>query len=100
MAGASQRRAVANDRRRLREQGMSRYEVRGLAADKDLVRSVARRLAENDRAAAELRADLGRKLDGQPTLRGGIVRALLDSPFAGADLDIVRDRGSGRDIDL
>lgn len=79
---------------------MSRYEVRGLEADKDLVRSMARRLAEDDPAAATLRADLSRKLDDQPTQRGGIVRALLESPFAGADLEIVRDRGSGREVDL
>jgi hypothetical protein len=38
MAQASQKRAVANHRRRLAERGISRYEVRGLEKDKELVR--------------------------------------------------------------
>src|SRR4051812_39391367 len=100
MAKASQRRAVANNRRRLRERGMSRYEVRGLAADKDLIRSVARRLAGDDQVAEKLRLELSRQLDDQPTRRGGIVAALLRSPWAGADLKIDRDASSGRDVDL
>ena len=43
-----QKRAVDNHRRRLRERGMARYEVRGLESDKALVRRLATRLAEND----------------------------------------------------
>ena len=42
MAQASQKRAVANHRRRLAERGISRYEVRGLEKDKELVRKLAK----------------------------------------------------------
>ena len=35
---ASQKRAITSHRRRLSERGISRYEVRGLPQDKDLLR--------------------------------------------------------------
>jgi hypothetical protein len=38
MTKAAQKRAVANDRRRLLEHGKGRYEVRGLEVDRELVR--------------------------------------------------------------
>jgi len=46
---ASQRRALRNYRDRLAERGMARFEVLGRAIDRALIRSLARRLAENDR---------------------------------------------------
>jgi hypothetical protein len=52
---ASQNRAVANHRRRLTERGITRYEVRGLEQDKELVRKFANRLAANDPEAQRLR---------------------------------------------
>src|SRR5712691_10917133 len=61
MTKPSQKRAVANYRRRLRERGMSRYEVRGLDVDKELVRDVARQLAAGDAGAAGLRTELTRR---------------------------------------
>jgi predicted dinucleotide-binding enzyme len=100
MARAAQRRAVANNRRRLAERGMSRYEVRGLAGDKELVRTLARRLAGDDAAATRLRNELARQLGDQPVRRGGIYEALRRSPLVGADLQIERDPSTGRDIDL
>ena len=57
MVQASQRRAVADHRRRLAERGISRYEVRGLAKDKELVRKLAKRLSADDADAARLRAE-------------------------------------------
>src|SRR5579872_359630 len=54
---ASQERAVANHRRRLRERGLARYEVRGLPQDKQLVRELARRLASNGGCGASARRD-------------------------------------------
>jgi hypothetical protein len=44
--GSSQQRAIKNYRARLDERGLARFEVRGRDADRDLIRSVARRLAE------------------------------------------------------
>ena len=51
----AQRRAVENYRRRMRERGLDRFEVRGLAQDKALLRAVALRLAKGDAAAGKLR---------------------------------------------
>jgi hypothetical protein len=51
----AQRRAVANYRRRMREHGLDRFEVRGLPQDKALMRAVAMRLARGDAASGKLR---------------------------------------------
>jgi hypothetical protein len=100
MAQASQRRAAANHRRRLTERGISRYEVRGLEKDKELVRKLAKRLAADDADAARLRAEvLTQVSDGSPR-RGGIWAALRRSPAVGADLDLARETVPERDVDL
>jgi hypothetical protein len=97
---SSQQRAVANHRRRLAQRGFSRYEVRGLAADKELVRNLAKRLAANDREAAQLRAEMAQKVGGEKPTRGGILAALRRSPLVGADLELDREFLSGRDTNL
>lgn len=100
MTKSSQHRAVANYRRRLAARGMSRYEVRGLASDKELVRTVAKRLAANDRAAHQLRDELEHRTSGEEAKRGGILAALRRSPLVGAQIDLHRDVIEGRDVDL
>jgi hypothetical protein len=100
MAQNSQRRAVANHRRRLAEHGISRYEVRGLARDKELVRKLAKRLAANDANAARLRTEMLKQTSDEPPGRGGIWAALRRSPAVGADLDLTREIVPERDIDL
>ena len=100
MSNPSQKRALANYRRRLNERGMARFEVLGLDADRDLIRSLARRLAEGDAEAARLRAEVTRSVIGGPPRRGGILSALRRSPLVGADLDLTREMTTGRDIDL
>lgn len=101
MTQSSQRRAVENHRKRMREAGIDRFEVRGLAADKPLIREVARRLAEGD---VGLRRDLQRDLapagESIESSRGGILRALRSSPLVGADIEFEREVVYGRDIDL
>lgn len=52
----AQRRAVENHRKRMRDAGLDRFEVRGLMSDKALLRAIARRLARGDAAAGKLRA--------------------------------------------
>ena len=96
MTKSSQNRAVANHRRRLAQRGLSRYEVRGLADDKELVRDFAKRLAANDRAAAQLRLETAQKLGGKESARGGIIAALRRSPLVGADLHLDREVIAGR----
>jgi len=101
---ASQNRAAANHRRRLTERGFARYEVRGLARDKELVREVARRLADDNADATRLRQEIARQIvsDASVKPRTGkdIWDALRRSPLVGLDLDIERELTTGRDIEL
>lgn len=100
MAQASQKRAVENHRRRLAERGISRYEVRGLAKDKELVRKLAKRLAADDANAARLRMEMFKQVADEPPRRGGIWAALRRSPLVGADLNLEREVVPPRDVDL
>ena len=72
----------------------------GLDANRDLIRSVARRLAEDSPDSARVRAAIGRTISGDPPKRGGILAALRRSPLVGADLEFVRSRETGRKVDL
>src|ERR1700692_1581839 len=100
MGNTAQKRALRNYRSRLVKRGMARFEVLGLDADRDLIRSLAKRLAEDDPEAAQIRAAVGRTIAGDPPKKGGILAALRRSPLAGADLDLTRSRGSGRQVDF
>lgn len=79
---------------------MARFEVVGLAADRDLVRALAKRLAENDPEAAEIRASVGSKIAPDASKKGGIYAALRRSPLVGADLNLNRPFVKPRKIDL
>jgi hypothetical protein len=96
----SQRRALQNYRSRLSERGLARFEVLGRDSDRDLIRSLARRLAEGDAEASKLRALVGAAMAGESAERGGILAALRRSPLVGADLDFSRRREPGRKVDL
>jgi hypothetical protein len=96
----SQKRALRNYRSRLKKRGLARFEVLGRHADRSLIRSLARRLAEEGPEAARLRAAVSKGIGGEPRATGGIVAALRRSPLVGADLDLTRPRLSGRKVDL
>jgi hypothetical protein len=100
MRETSQTRALKNYRRRLGQRGMARFEVLGLDADRLLIRSLARRLAENDPDAARIRALVSRNVAGETPKKGGILAALRRSPLVGADLAIARSVTSGRKAKL
>ncbi len=100
MGNASQRRAVRSYRSRLKKRGLARFEVLGLDCDRDLIRMLARRLAEDDPEAAQLRAAVSRAVSGEPPRKGGVLAALRRSPLVGADLDLPRSRDEGRDVDF
>jgi hypothetical protein len=100
MTQSSQRRAVANYRRRRAERGISRYEVRGLTKDKELLRGLAKRLTADDRVAARLRTELMKEVSDAPARRGSIWAALRRSPAVGAELDLSREVVPERDLDL
>jgi len=100
MSTTPQKRAVNNYRKRLGQRGMARFEVLGLDGDRDLIRSLAKRLAANGPDSALLRAAVRRTLSGEPPNRGGILKALRRSPLVGADLDFERLMTPGRKVDL
>jgi hypothetical protein len=100
VSNPSQKRALRNYRDRLAERGIARFEVLGLDADRELIRRLSRRLAENDTGAAQLRATVRRAVAGEPPKRGGILAALRRSPLVGAGLEITRSEGRGRKVDL
>ncbi len=98
--GTLQKRAIQNYRTRLRERGLSRFEVLGRDADRELIRSLARRLAEDSPDASRLRATVSQTIAGEPAKKGGILAALRRSPLVGADLDLSRPHEEGRKVDL
>lgn len=98
--GSSQRRAIQNYRSRLSEKGLARFEVLGRDADRDLIRSLAKRLAEDTPEASELRSAVSKSMSDDGSQKGGILAALRRSPLVGADLDLTRSREEGREIDI
>ncbi len=100
MSDTAQKRALRNYRSRLMKRGVARFEVLGLDTDRDLIRSVARRLAEDGPDSAQIRAAIGRTISGETPKRGGILEALRRSPLVGADLEFKRSNETGRKVDL
>ena len=97
---SSQKRAIKNYRSRLSERGLARFEVLGLTTDRDLIRSLARRLAEDGPEVSQLRIAVSRTIAGEPPKKGGILAALRRSPLVGADLDVTRSREEGREVEI
>jgi hypothetical protein len=77
-----------------------RFEVLGLPADRNLIRSLARRLAEDDTEASQFRIAVTRTVSVEPSKRGGILAALRNSPLVGAELKLTRSRLQGRKVEL
>ena len=97
---ASQKRAIQNYRARLGRRGLARFEVLGRDADRDLIRSLARQLADGGPEASRLRAAVNLSIAGEPPRKGGILAALRRSPLVGADLEIKRPREEGRKTEI
>lgn len=92
---ASQKKALAAHRRRLKRRGIARLEVRVHEDDVALVRGVVDALTDPERAA-ETRALLRERFGPQ---RGRGLKALLAAaPLEG--IELARERDLGRDIDL
>ena len=100
MGNTSQNRALQNYRRRLAKRGMARFEVLGLDGDRQLIRALAKRLAQDDAEAIRIRAQVSRTVSGEPPRTGGILAALRRSPLVGADLFVDRSSDPGRKVDL
>ena len=97
---SSQKRAIQNYRSRLSARGLTRFEVLGRGDDRDLIRSLARRLAEEGPEASRLRAVVSQTITGAPPKKGGILAAFRRSPLVGADLDLSRTREVGRKVEI
>ena len=100
MSDSSQRRATDRYRRRLAERGMARFEVLGRDADRELIRSMARRLAEDGPQAERLRAAVRHGIADEPRRKGRILEALRRSPMVGEDTVPSRPFEPGREVDL
>jgi hypothetical protein len=98
--GSSQKRAIQNYRSRLSERGLARFEVLGLDADRELIRALARRLAEEGPEAVRLRATVNQTMAAEPPKKGGILAALRRSPLVGAELDLARPFEEGRKVEI
>ena len=94
MSNSAQKRALENYRSRLTKRGIARFEIQALDADRDLLRSLARKLTEDGPEAGQLRRTIRQAVAGEPP------KALRRSPMVGADLDLSRPREEGREVDL
>lgn len=99
MSNAAQKRPIKNYRRRLKKRGISRFEVLGLNVDRELIRSLASKLAQGDPEANRIRSEVTRVVS-RTSQKGGILAALRRSPLVDADLKTERAFDPGRKIDL
>jgi hypothetical protein len=99
VSNLAQKRAVKNFRTRLQKKGFARFEVLGLGIDRDLIRTLAKRLAQDDPEASRIRSEVMRSILDVPR-KGGILAALRRSPLVGTDLKIERPFDTGRKVDL
>jgi hypothetical protein len=79
---------------------MARFEVLGLDGDRDLIRALAKRVADDGSDSARIRATLRRTISGEPPKKGGILSALRRSPLIDAGLDLKRPVTPARKVDL
>jgi hypothetical protein len=100
MGNAAQKRAIQNYRARLTQRGFTRFEVMALDSDRELIRTLARRLAEEGPEAEQVRTAVKTAVAGEPPKPGRILTALRRSPLVGAELDLSRPREEGRKVDL
>jgi hypothetical protein len=96
---SAQKRAVKNYRLRLGARGLARFEVLGRIADRDLIRNLAQRLADDDAQAQQLRQTLSESVL-VTSKRGSLLEALRRSPLVGVELDLKRMRELGRKVTL
>jgi hypothetical protein len=99
MRRSAQKRAIENYRSRLANRGIARFEIQAPDADRQLIRTVARKLTEPGPEADKFRRAL-REVIGEASNAGGILAALRRSPLVGADLDLRRRYEPGRKVDL
>ncbi|MBK8210449.1 MAG: hypothetical protein IPK78_11275 [Rhodospirillales bacterium] len=100
MSNSAQKRAIENYRSRLTKRGIVRFELQALESDRDLIRTLARKLIEEGSEGATIRRTVQQAISGESPKCGGILTALRRSPLVGADLDLLRPHEDGRSVDL
>ena len=101
MRDTPQKRAIRNYRSRLQERGIARFDVLGLDTDRELIRSLAKRLTLNDPDANRIRSEVNRTIsEGSQQKKGGLLAVLRLPAIEGLELEIDRPFDSGRKIDL
>jgi hypothetical protein len=100
VSSSAQKRATETYRYRLTKRGIVRFELQALETDRDLIKTLARKLSEDGPDAGHLRRTVQQAVSGKPPKPGGILTALRRSPLVGADLAPTRPREEGRKIDL
>ena len=100
MGHRAQKSAVATDRTPATARGTVRFELRASEADRNLIRTLARKLVEEGPDAGRIRRVVQQAIAGEAGEQGGILTALRRSPLVGADLDLARPRGAGRNVRL
>lgn len=100
MSKGAQKRAIESYRSRLAERGIVRFELQAPEADRDLLRTLARKLAEEGPEAGRIRRTIRQAIAGEPPRKGGVLEALLASPLVGSELDLTRPREEGRNVDI
>lgn len=100
LSNAARNKALQNYRARLSQRGFIRIEITALETDRELFRSLARRLAEGGPQADRLRATVQIAMAGEPPEPANILAALRRSPLVDADIDLSRPREEARRVDL
>jgi hypothetical protein len=92
MSNAARKRAIASYRVRLTQRGLTRFEILARQSDRELIRTLARRLSEEGPQAEKIRSGIKTAVAGKPPKPGNILTALRRSPLVGANLDLSRLR--------
>ena len=100
MHDSAQKRALQNYRQRLTQRGMARFEVLGLEIDRPLIRSLAKRLADQGPASTEIREAVRRSLSKESSKKGNILLSLRRSPLVSTNLRLTRSITADRKVDL
>jgi len=100
MGNVAQKRALKTYRARSGQRGFVRFEVMALHSDRELIRGLAQRPAEDGPEAARVRVVVQQAVSGGQPKSGGILAALRRSPMGCADVDLARSHEEGRKIEL
>jgi hypothetical protein len=100
VTSAAQKKAIKNHRKKLLGRGLSRFEVQGRITDKQLLRDLARKLAEDSSEAANVRKAVESAVTESNENEGGIWQALRRSPLVASAVEFERLRAEPRELDL